>query len=368
MRLPSRVDLFPYAIGACAIAALCAGSLIAGTERPTPGTYLILSRSLRMRTPLGQLVESCETAAYRWKLGSKDAPARIDSIKTPYDCAGYGVEDNKLYRSGRDGHDTYLDLFGRNTGERPRPSYGGTAISSIDVGDVRVEDTQDQSSGEGSLLRIFSRDGRLMNEKPIPGLGVDAVSPDGSRIYLSQRTDFPDGFMGPWPFLAYEWKTGNLIHLQGVENSFERAFDPKGHKMLYILNRRVPDMDENGWQHGWKSTTPSELHLLDLADGKDTLLRKAADGEPFSNPRFSPDGNRYLVQTPGADTLYDLAPDSPPLDAFMPYVNDWFGDTVVLDAPDSGVQLMVRDLEKKEDAMPSENFASFDYIGHIEVH
>ncbi len=356
----------PYAIGVLAVAGICLGSHMANGSGIEPGIYLILSRTLRIRDARGTGFKGCAVAAYRWRLGSKEAPVKIDGMETPYDCGGYGVEDGHLYRVGLNGHDTYLDLSGRKLGERPRVPYESTTVSTIKTKDVRVEDTQVNTiSGQGSILRVFSSDGRMVNERPISGLGVDAVSPDGSRIYLSQRSDFTDGFMGPWPFLTYDWKTGQMAHLSDVEKSVsygERALNPQGHMMLYVLNRHIVDPEG----HGWSSTTPSELHMLDLASGQDTLLRKAADGEPFSNPRFSPDGTRYLIETPGTDTLYDLTPNSPPLDAFAPHVADWFDDTVVLDAPDQEFpELIVRDLKTKKDVTVSKDLASFEYVGRV---
>ena len=364
--------LIPLAVGGIAVATLCFGGRLAAGPAIGPGTYLILSRTLRTREADGHGIARCAVAAYRWKLGSSEEPVRIGSVETPDDCYdGYGVENGRLYRTdSAEKRRMFLDLSGRVISEAAWPTTVTTSTTIV-AGDVRIETFADDTiSSQGNAVRVYARDGRLLKEKPTPGLGIDAVNTDGTAIYFSQRADFTDGFSGPWPFIRYDWENDRMEHLADVERSVpeDRAFDPAGKKLLYVVSRMVPDVDTDGAQHGWKATTPSELHLLDLDGGKDALLRTASDGEPFSHPRFSPDGTRYLIRTPGADTLYDLTPGGAPLDSLMPYVADWFDETVVLDPPDSEYpELMVHDLRTKTDSVPSKDFAPFDYVGRVDA-
>lgn len=345
-----------------AIVAIIVGSSLYAKIRVAPSTYLIMSRTLRQRDTNGHGVERCWVAAYRWRLGSQEEPKFISSVASIDDCySGFEVRDNQLYQREYKDNTSKETVLGLNGRIKKTASHKETPSSaSSNAGSGITIEALPQGYADVTI-RVSDKEGHLLRERTFNGLAIAHVSPNRTTIYL-ETSEVPDGYNGPWYLLAYDWKNDHLepiTEAEGSRNYEERAFEPGGNRLLYVKNKSVRDPEG----HGWKAATPSYAHLLDLDSGVDVTLRSVTQGEPFSNPRFSPDGKRYAVRTPGAETIYDLVPNGPAVDSIVPKITDWFDDTVVINE----FELIVRNLNTKENLMPSKDFASFEYVGKIIV-
>lgn len=338
------------------------GSAFYFQNRIAPGTYVIMSRTLRQRESGARGVERCWVAAYRWRLGSHEKPRWIGSVESLYDCySGFEVRENRLYRREYQNGITKEVVLGVN-GKIEKTSAQKEALPSTVSGSTSAVKIESLPEGYADVkLRITDGEGRVLRERTFGGRNIAHVSPDHSTVYL-EISEIPDGYNGPWPLEAYDWKNDHLESIAGVENSRnydERAFELGGNRLLYVKNKTIRDPEG----HGWNATSPSSVNLLDLDSGENTVLRSVAQGDPFSKPRFSPDGKRYVIETPGADTIYDLIPNGPPLDTIVPKITDWFDDTIVIHE----FELLIHDLNTKKNTVLSSDYASFDYVGRIVV-
>jgi hypothetical protein len=321
-----------------------------------PGTYLILSRTLRDRESDNHGWTHCSVAAYYWRLGSKEEPRYI-TVTNGQDCVGFSVVENAL-TAWIDGHSQIVDLSGKWTG-RTMDQPGWQEPHTRVIGAYRV--TTQPFQYAGTSLRITDAGGTNLYTDDFPNWGIQAISKDGNTLYVG-ATELTDGFMGPWTLSAYDWRTKTATEIPQVANSTfysERTFDKDAGRILYVTDKKEPDSEG----HGWIAKSPSAVHLLDFKTGKDTVLQQENTGETFTKPRFSPDGSSFAIDTPGTTHLYPLIPNAPAIDTVTNVISDWFDDTMIIGQP----ELQVYDVKTKKTVLLSKDYASFEYVGRIEV-